>query len=1070
MVDRALGEPYACAVSDVPSEAVPDLPQGTVTLLFTDIEGSTSLLKRLGSGYAAVLGEHRRILREAARQHGGREVDTQGDAFFFAFGRATAALNAAVAGQRALAAHDWPDGGEVRVRMGLHTAEPELGEESYVGIGVHRAARIGAVAHGGQVLLSSATRELAEDMAGVRIRELGFFRLKDIDRPERLFQLDVDGLRHDFPPVRAPRLAPPRRWQRRALIVGVATVVIAVAVIVPLTVGRSGAGQQAFAAAGSDAVGVVDPSNGRLAGSVALGATPGAMAAGAGSLWVTLPDDNSVARVDPNVSSVQQTVHVGGGPQAIAVGGGFVWVADSLAGTVTQIAPNDNGGQAVNVISVGNRPTGVAYGLGAVWVANSADRTVTRIDPRTLAKSQPIQIDAGADAIAVGDGAVWVASEPAGVVSRVDPGSGTVDQTVNVGNDPVALAVDGGSVWVANNGDGTVSQIDASSNHVEHTITVGDGPGSLTVAGHGGSIWVTNQLSSTLSEIDVAQARVARTASTGAQPQALATAANSVYVALAGLGTAHRGGTLTLATVGPQNVFVPSLPAALDPAEGYTSWELLSLTNDGLLTFGRTGGTASYQVVPDLAVALPTVSDGGLAYTFQLRRGIHYSTGALVQPGDIRRGIERSLVLSGHAPPSSYLTAIVGAAGCVEAPVHCDLSRGIVTEPGSATITFHLAEPDPDFLYQLALPVADTVPEDTPLHAKPPLPATGPYQVAGYTVSKPASVRLDRNPHFRPWSAAAQPSGYPNQIIERWNYTDTGAVAAVEHGRADVTSVSLGLPSAVLSQLRTRYPDRIFEAPSIDTVAMWMNTRLRPFNNVLVRRALNFAVDRRRLIRLAGGSIFAEPSCQVLPAGISGYRRYCPYTRHPTASGAYHGPDVAKARALVARSGTRGERIVLWFYDIPVGVRNGGYLATVLRHLGYRVELKTIPHGADTYRRNRQAYVGGDGGDFPSAGDFFAPAFTCKGYQPSRPLIATNVSGLCSAHLDAEIARADALQAENPVASADLWSRVDRVVTSDAPWVVLRNDLSPDLISARAANFTYCYLTSGACLDEVSVH
>src|SRR3954454_23343955 len=160
-----------------------ELPSGTVTLLFTDIEGSTRLLKQLGDRYGGVLGAHRRILREAAASFDGREVDTQGDSFFFVFTRANAAVGAAVAAQRALADHEWPADGVVRVRMGLHTGEPAVGEERYVGLGVHRAARIGAVAHGGQVLLSSATRELVEDtVAGLSVRDLGSYRLKDIDR------------------------------------------------------------------------------------------------------------------------------------------------------------------------------------------------------------------------------------------------------------------------------------------------------------------------------------------------------------------------------------------------------------------------------------------------------------------------------------------------------------------------------------------------------------------------------------------------------------------------------------------------------------------------------------------------------------------------------------------------------------------------------------------------------------------------------------------------------------------------------------------------------------------------
>ncbi len=138
-------------------------PTGTVTMLFTDVEGSTRLLKQLGERYGGMLAEHRRLLRGAVAAHGGREMDTQGDAFFVAFPRARNAVDAAVEAQRALAAQAWPDGVECRVRMGLHTGEPAVGEEGYHGMGVHRGARICAAGHGGQILLSNTTRELAED-------------------------------------------------------------------------------------------------------------------------------------------------------------------------------------------------------------------------------------------------------------------------------------------------------------------------------------------------------------------------------------------------------------------------------------------------------------------------------------------------------------------------------------------------------------------------------------------------------------------------------------------------------------------------------------------------------------------------------------------------------------------------------------------------------------------------------------------------------------------------------------------------------------------------------------------
>ena len=167
-----------------------ELPSGTVTFLFTDIEGSTELLRRLGDGYAEVLGEERRILRETLGAAGGSEIDTQGDAFFFAFPRARDAVGAAVEVQREHASTDWTDGSIVRVRIGLHTGEPAVDEEGYLGLDVVRAARICSVAAGGQVLLSESTRALLDD--GARLRDLGEHRLKDLSHPQRLYQLEAD--------------------------------------------------------------------------------------------------------------------------------------------------------------------------------------------------------------------------------------------------------------------------------------------------------------------------------------------------------------------------------------------------------------------------------------------------------------------------------------------------------------------------------------------------------------------------------------------------------------------------------------------------------------------------------------------------------------------------------------------------------------------------------------------------------------------------------------------------------------------------------------------------------------
>ena len=178
-----------------------DFPSGTVTFLFTDVDGSTRLLKRLKERYGDVLAVHRRLLRAVFSEHGGPEIDNQGDAFFVAFGRAKDGVRAAVAAQRALAEHPWSAEEEVRVRMALHTGEPEVSAEGYFGLGVHRAARICAAGHGGQILLSRSTAGVfdEDEIPGVTLKDLGERRLKDLERSERIYQVVAEGLRHDFP-------------------------------------------------------------------------------------------------------------------------------------------------------------------------------------------------------------------------------------------------------------------------------------------------------------------------------------------------------------------------------------------------------------------------------------------------------------------------------------------------------------------------------------------------------------------------------------------------------------------------------------------------------------------------------------------------------------------------------------------------------------------------------------------------------------------------------------------------------------------------------------------------------
>jgi YVTN family beta-propeller protein len=1026
-----------------------ELPTGTVTFLFTDIEGSTRLLRQLRDDYAAVLADHARLLREVFARHGGTVVDTQGDSFFVAFPRARAATAAAVEAQRALAAHSWPEGVPVRVRMGLHSGEAVVEQDRYVGFVVHRAARIGSAGHGGQILISNATRELVEDdlPADVRCRDLGEHRLKDIDRPERLFQLEIEDLPAEFPPLKTlePPPTPPAR-RKKAVFAGAGIAAAAgVAIGLVIVLGHSGTAK-AIASVRANAIGVIDPDRSRIDSEISVGAAPGRIAAGDGALWVTNTDDQTVSRIDLDSNTVRQTIRVGGGPSAVAVGAGAVWAANGLGGSVSRIDPKTN--ESVLTISVGNAPAGLAVTGDAVWVANSNDGSLSRISPKTNEVVATLDAGGGANAVAYGFGSVWVANGTTARVSRIDPGTNEIVQAINVGNAPGALAVGAGAVWVANSADGTVSRIDPGTNAVMAAIAVGGGPSA--VAATEDAVWVTDELEGRLLRIEPKTNEVVRTLRVGNRPEGVAVAGDSVYVSVRADERAHRGGTL--------RVVVEHFDS-IDPALAFSfgSWSALLSTNSGLTAFKRVGGAAGTQLVPNLAVSLPTPADGGRSFTFRLRRGLRYSTGAPVKASDVRFAIERSLRIAGtkDAPAGLFLSGIVGAKECLGQPRRCDLARGIVTDDAAGTVTFHLVTPDPELPYKLALPFAYVLPAGlTEPKAGSGFPATGPYVVAE---SSKRGLRLVRNPRFREWSRAAQPNGVPDTIVWQFGVKAAAGVRAVEQGRADVTFE--GVPADLLSEVAARDASQLHVNSSRTMHYLFLNTRLPPFDDVRVRKAVNYAVDRNELVRLYGGPEQAQITCQILPPNLPGYRPYCPYTVEPNRLGTWTGPDLARARRLIAASGTYGMSMSLWRTEIIAGPA-GPYMAALLRSLGYRVKqtiVKDVPEyfskmGKPRFRVN--AGLSGYASDYTSAFNFVDLQLTCHAITPEAP-VNLNSGFFCDRAVDRKIRQALELQTTDPQAATELWAEVDRALVDRAPWLPIVNLKTIDFVSARVGNYQY---------------
>jgi peptide/nickel transport system substrate-binding protein len=1044
------------------------LPTGTVTFLFTDIEGSTRLLKQLRDGYASVLADHEAIIRAALAEHDGWEIDTQGDSFFAAFRRAKDAVGAALAAQRAFSEHDWPDGVHLRVRMGMHTGEPVVGGERYVGLGVHRAARISAAGYGGQVLVSQTTRELLRDdpLPDVSLRDLGEHQLKDLDEPERIYQLVAPGLDTDFPPLKtsAPvpfegregelvaaaqdaveEMASPWRRNRRLLAGAAAVGAVVLAGVLALVLMRGGTAV-ASGIAPND-VGLVDAKTGRVSEQISVGHAPSGVAAGQNAIWVTNADENSVSRIDPKTNHVSQTIAVGGGPSGIAVGGGGVWVANGLAGTISRIDPGTN--LVVQRTVVGNGPAGVAYGGGAVWVANAADGTVSRVDPLSGRVVRTIPAVNGVSGIAFDFGRVWVVAPASGTVLTLDPKTGTVLNRIGVGIDPVAIATGLGAVWVANRGDDTVVRIDPRAHEVTDTFNVGQAPAAVAV-GQGG-VWVANSGSGTLSKIDPAVGRVVKTVPLSNSPRGLAVTGAGVYVAVRSTGKSHHGGTLRVVSVFGADFF--------DPALAYSAfnWSILSMTNDGLVGFRRVGGIQGIQLVPDLAASLPVAVDGGKTYTFRLRPDIRYSNGTPVQPEDFRRGIERLFELRApSSPATAYYSGIIGASHCGRGP--CDLSRGIVTDRSARTVTFHLAAPDADFVTKLALTFADAVPGSTPgrdleQHL---VPATGPYMVASHLKGQP--VKLIRNPDFREWSADAQPDGYPDVIL--WKDTprtqpDT-RVRAVERGTADAAlNLVPPLSKQQLETLATRYPSQLRMSTAASTNYFFLNTREPPFNDVRVRRAVNLAFDRQSLVALLGRAFAA--TCQILPPNYPSFRRTCPYLPNGIAG-------LDEARRLVRASRTTGQQVTVWVPG-PIAVP-GGFMVSVLKSLAYQARLHVISDPVKYFnlvngsRARMQVGYYGWVSDFPSESSFIQTAFGC-----SSGGLSSNPSGFCSRSIDRLLRHAAVVEALNAPAARALWQRAERLILAQAPIVPAYNKQNVDLLSKRVGNYQY-HPQWGALVDQ----
>jgi peptide/nickel transport system substrate-binding protein len=511
--------------------------------------------------------------------------------------------------------------------------------------------------------------------------------------------------------------------------------------------------------------------------------------------------------------------------------------------------------------------------------------------------------------------------------------------------------------------------------------------------------------------------------------------------------SAKPGGTFT--------ILANSAFGQADPAQNYTleEWQLLIDTHDGLTAFQKVGGVAGTKIVPDLAVSLPTPTNGGKTYTFQIRKGIKFSNGQTLKPSDFVTTFERQFTVPG---PTSFYSGIVGASAC--SAKKCDLSKGVVADDNAYTLTLNLTAPDPELFDQLALPFAYAVPSSTVMKmtGNNVPPGTGPYMWKSYNPNTEAV--LVRNPYFKVWNAQAQPAGNPNEIIEKYGLQVSEEITEVENGQANEVFDGDQIPSDRLSELNSpQYANQVH----VNTLtADWyfaLNASRAPFNNVLARQAINYAANRSAYVKIAGGPSLAVPTCQILPPNFPGYSAYCPYTAGSTSK--WSAPDLTKAKQLVAQSGTKGMKLVVDGTNDEVGKALVQQMISDLDSIGYNATPQLLTTGVQyPYVQNSSNAGKWNVGwsawyqDYPAPSDFLNVLTGCNTIHPNSDA-SPNISEYCNKSIQSQINQAETLG--QSAAADSMWTKVDHEMTDEAPWVDMYNPKQIDFLSSNVGGYVW---------------
>ncbi len=463
---------------------------------------------------------------------------------------------------------------------------------------------------------------------------------------------------------------------------------------------------------------------------------------------------------------------------------------------------------------------------------------------------------------------------------------------------------------------------------------------------------------------------------------------------------------------GTATVLMGTAPDSLDPGLGAStqSYEATWITYTGLVTYAHAEGEAGTKLIPGLAESLPTVSDGGLTYTFTLRKGLVYSNGAPVKASDFAYTIERAIKLGWGN--KSFLTENIAGAEAFDAGKASSIS-GIHTDDATGTITIKLVAPYGPFLNVLAFPAAGLVPSGTPMKSltNDPPPGVGAYEITNIVPNK--SFELVRNPHFSSSTIPGVPAGHVDVDVKIASNNQTEAEEVLDNN-ADVFDYNDTVPPTLLAQVESQASGRYAKEPTVAGEYFFLNTKEKPFDNQLAREAVNYAINRGALQRLDSGML--EPACFFLPVGMPGHPSApCPYGE-PNAE-----PNLTKAKELVRQSGLQGTPVTVWGGSRAPHKEFIDYYASVLNAIGFKASEKIV---ADTQyyetvgNLSTKAQTGllSYSQDFPNPLDFYQ-LLDAKSILPTEN---HNLSQVDDPHIQSEIA------ALGPVPSSQLSSVVAR--------------------------------------------